>query len=306
MYFFRIGNERLLGSSFNPSNPLKSFIAPLPALPRCMLENVNPRLRTSRCPQCKEKYDLELAKLISEFENSSYEAKLESPRPQLPQWLKSAKLMNDLRNGFGFPVSLNIAIYFSQLKLSYQTVAIISGTLNNALAKKYDLEGWFPASSTYRELVSYSNCTNYQSRKLEIWFGHKGEDKVNQYVHLFNSILTPIERTTCWILENYQKEDGFEIPKVLWSYMSGKTFIPFQVGQKKDREISFLTRFYTTTEAEKMGFVNTVVPMSLSTVSTFLTIRATLKRASNANGEQNGGSVTFAKDDLSHESSKAL
>ncbi|KAM3216901.1 hypothetical protein P3L10_026343 [Capsicum annuum] len=60
-----------------------------------MLENVNPRLRTSRCPQYKEKYDLELAKLISEFENSSYEAKLESPRPQLPQWLKSTKLTND-------------------------------------------------------------------------------------------------------------------------------------------------------------------------------------------------------------------
>ncbi|PHU07223.1 Serine--tRNA ligase [Capsicum chinense] len=291
MYFFRIGNERLLGSSFNPLNPLKSFITPVPALPRCMRENLNPRLRTSRYPQCKEKYDLELAKLISEFENSSYEAKFEYPRPQLPQWLK---------------MSLNIAIYFSQLKLSYQTVAIISGALNNTLAKKYDLEGWFPASSTYRELVSYSNCTNYQSRKLEIWFGHKGEDKVNQYVHLFNSILTAIERTTCWILENYQKEDGFEIPKVLWSYMSGKTFIPFQIGQKKDREISFFTRFYTTTEAEKMGFVNTVVPMSLSTVSTFLTIRATLKKASNVNGEQNGGSVTFTKDDLSRESLKAL
>ncbi|KAF3630190.1 hypothetical protein FXO38_27302 [Capsicum annuum] len=45
--------------------------------------------------------------------------------------------------------------------------------LNNASANKYDLEGWFPASPTYRELVSYSNCTDYQSRKLEIWFEHK-------------------------------------------------------------------------------------------------------------------------------------
>ncbi|KAM3250491.1 hypothetical protein P3S67_022905 [Capsicum chacoense] len=56
-------------------------------LPMRMPENVNPRLRTSCCPRCKKKYDLELAKLVSEFENSSSEAKLESSRPQLPQWL---------------------------------------------------------------------------------------------------------------------------------------------------------------------------------------------------------------------------
>ncbi|XP_028124922.1 serine--tRNA ligase-like [Camellia sinensis] len=58
-----------------------------------------------------------------------------------------------------------------QLKLPYQIVAIVSGALNDAAAKKYDLEGWFPASSTYRELVSCSNCTDYQSRRLEIRYG---------------------------------------------------------------------------------------------------------------------------------------
>lgn len=55
-------------------------------------------------------------------------------------------------------------------------VSIVSGALNDAAAKKYDLEGWFPASQTYRELVSCSNCTDYQSRRLEIRFGQK---KVN-------------------------------------------------------------------------------------------------------------------------------
>lgn len=43
-----------------------------------------------------------------------------------------------------------------------QVVNIVSGELNNAAAKKYDLEAWFPASKTYRELVSCSNCTDYQ------------------------------------------------------------------------------------------------------------------------------------------------
>ena len=45
---------------------------------------------------------------------------------------------------------------------TYHVVAIVSGALNDAVAKKYDLEGWFPSSQTYRELVSCSNCTDYQ------------------------------------------------------------------------------------------------------------------------------------------------
>lgn len=48
------------------------------------------------------------------------------------------------------------------LGLPYRVVNIVSGELNNAAAKKYDLEAWFPASQTFRELVSCSNCTDYQ------------------------------------------------------------------------------------------------------------------------------------------------
>jgi seryl-tRNA synthetase len=60
-----------------------------------------------------------------------------------------------------------------QLKIPYQVVNIVSGALNNAAAKKYDLEGWFPGFNTFRELVSCSNCTDYQSRPLEIRYGYK-------------------------------------------------------------------------------------------------------------------------------------
>lgn len=55
-------------------------------------------------------------------------------------------------------------------------MAIVSGALNDAAAKKYDLEAWFPASQAYRELVSCSNCTDYQSRSLEIRYGQKKVD----------------------------------------------------------------------------------------------------------------------------------
>ena len=49
-----------------------------------------------------------------------------------------------------------------------QVVNIVSGELNSAAAKKYDLEAWFPASRTYRELVSCSNCTDYQVRATAV------------------------------------------------------------------------------------------------------------------------------------------
>lgn len=52
--------------------------------------------------------------------------------------------------------------FYQQLGLPYQIVNIVSGELNNAASKKYDLEAWFPASKAYRELVSCSNCTDYQ------------------------------------------------------------------------------------------------------------------------------------------------
>ncbi|XP_058073980.1 serine--tRNA ligase [Magnolia sinica] len=118
--------------------------------------------------------------------------------------------------------------FYKELNIPYQIVAIVSGALNDAAAKKYDLEGWFPASKTYRELVSCSNCTDYQSRRLEIRYGQKkSNEQVKQYVHLLNSTLTATERTICCILENYQKEDGVEIPAPLQPFM-GTAFLPFQ------------------------------------------------------------------------------
>ncbi|KAL5725500.1 serine--tRNA ligase [Ranunculus cassubicifolius] len=120
--------------------------------------------------------------------------------------------------------------FYKELNIPYRVVSIVSGALNDAAAKKYDLEGWFPASETYRELVSCSNCTDYQSRSLEIRYGHttKKSDQSKQYVHLLNSTLTATERGICCILENYQNENGVEIPAALQPFMGGITFLPFQ------------------------------------------------------------------------------
>uniref|UniRef100_A0A2P2JQ32 serine--tRNA ligase n=1 Tax=Rhizophora mucronata TaxID=61149 RepID=A0A2P2JQ32_RHIMU len=125
--------------------------------------------------------------------------------------------------------------FYQMLKIPYQVVAIVSGALNDAAAKKYDLEAWFPASQTYRELVSCSNCTDYQSRRLEIRYGQKkNNEQAKQYVHMLNSTLTATERTICCILENYQSQNGVEIPEPLRPYMGGKSFLPFQTNATPD------------------------------------------------------------------------
>lgn len=98
--------------------------------------------------------------------------------------------------------------FYKSLGLPYQIVSIVSGALNNAASKKFDLEAWFPFQGEYKELVSCSNCTDYQSRALEIRFGTKTQTEVKKkYVHCLNSTLCATTRTLCCVLENYQTED---------------------------------------------------------------------------------------------------
>jgi len=115
---------------------------------------------------------------------------------------------------------------YKQLELPFRIVNIASGELNDNAAKKYDLEVWFPASETYRELVSCSNCTDYQARKLKIRMGKVGSKEEKQILHTLNSTAIATERTICCILENYQNGDySITIPKVLQKYMNGKKII---------------------------------------------------------------------------------
>jgi seryl-tRNA synthetase len=113
---------------------------------------------------------------------------------------------------------------YKRLELPYKIVNIASGELNDNAAKKYDLECYFPAQNTYREVVSCSNCTDFQARKLNITFGKAGGEK--DYLHTLNSTAIATERTLCAILENYQQDDGSVIiPKVLRPYMKNITRI---------------------------------------------------------------------------------
>ncbi|CAN3359067.1 serine--tRNA ligase, cytoplasmic [Diutina catenulata] len=119
--------------------------------------------------------------------------------------------------------------FYQSLGLPYRVVGIVSGELNNAAAKKYDLEAWFPFQKEYKELVSCSNCTDYQSRNLEIRCGIKQQNQTEKkYVHCLNSTLTATQRALCCILENYQTPEGLKVPEVLRKWIPGEPeFIPF-------------------------------------------------------------------------------
>ena len=133
--------------------------------------------------------------------------------------------------------------FFQSLGFSYRIVSIASGALNNAAAKKYDLEAWFPALGNYRELVSCSNCTDYQSRRLEIRCGlKKMGDREKKYVHCLNSTLCATERALCCLIENWQGADGLHIPPVLRPYLGGLEFVPFSLNLNNKENVETVTK----------------------------------------------------------------
>ena len=142
--------------------------------------------------------------------------------------------------------------FYDSLGLAYHVINIVSGELNNAAVKKYDLEAWFPTLGVYRELVSASNCTDYQSRAMDVRYlpaADKAADKAvvtdkaadagaaaaasaapasaKKFVHYLNSTLCATTRTMCCLLENYQTPEGVRVPDVLVPFMGGRTFMPF-------------------------------------------------------------------------------
>ncbi|XP_064633193.1 serine--tRNA ligase, cytoplasmic-like [Lineus longissimus] len=124
----------------------------------------------------------------------------------------------------------NAEEFNQNLGIPYRIVNIVSGELNNAAAKKLDLEAWFPGSGAFRELVSCSNCTDYQSRRLLVRYGQtKKMNQTTDYVHMLNATMCATTRAICAILENYQTDDGVVIPDVIKPYMppSLQDKIPF-------------------------------------------------------------------------------
>jgi len=106
------------------------------------------------------------------------------------------------------------------LGIPYRVVCICSGALNNAAAKKLDLEAWFPGSGAFRELVSCSNCLDYQARRLRVRYGQtKKMNQSTEYCHMLNGTMCAVTRVICALLELNQTETGIKVPEVLKPYM---------------------------------------------------------------------------------------
>jgi len=119
-------------------------------------------------------------------------------------------------------------LFWQSLKIPYQKVNICTGDIGIVAAKKYDLEAWYPSQKAYRELVSTSNCTDYQARRLKIRYREK-DGMPTKICHTLNSTLIAIQRGLTCILENYQKEDGsVTVPTVLQPYVGFKEIAPKQ------------------------------------------------------------------------------
>jgi seryl-tRNA synthetase len=117
-----------------------------------------------------------------------------------------------------------------KLGLPYRVVNVCTGDIGTVAAKKYDIEAWMPAQNGYREIISCSNCTDYQARRLNVKYREKEGAPPKGFVHTLNSTAIATGRTIVAILENYQQEDGSVIvPKILRKYMGGIE----KIGQKR-------------------------------------------------------------------------
>ena len=114
---------------------------------------------------------------------------------------------------------LNIAEeFYKKLEIPYRVVLLCSADVGKISSKTYDIEAWIPAQQNYREIVSCSNCIDYQSRRLRIRFRDKTNEET-KLVYTLNSTLVAIQRTLVAILENYQTSNGVIIPEILQKYM---------------------------------------------------------------------------------------
>lgn len=122
----------------------------------------------------------------------------------------------------------NAETIIQQLGIPYRVVNICTGDIGIVAAKKYDIEVWMPSQGKYREIVSCSNCTDWQSYRLDIRYAEEKGKPSKGFVHTLNSTAIATSRAITAIIENFQLEDGrVEIPDALKKYLE-----PFETAPK--------------------------------------------------------------------------
>ncbi len=110
--------------------------------------------------------------------------------------------------------------FFDKLELAYRVVDVAAGDLGLSAERKFDIEAWVPTQEKYREVTSTSNCTDFQTRRLDV--RARFEDGVRPVATL-NGTLVSIPRAIVAILETHQQADGsVRVPKALQPYLQGR------------------------------------------------------------------------------------
>ncbi len=130
------------------------------------------------------------------------------PEDSMKWYEKMWKLTVDIFRNFDIPV---------------RQLECCSGDLADLKVKSCDIEAWSPRQKKYFEVGSCSTLGDAQARRLGI--RAKGE-KGTYYLHTLNNTVVATPRGLIALIENNYQEDGsIKIPKVLQSYMGGKTSI---------------------------------------------------------------------------------
>ena len=112
-------------------------------------------------------------------------------------------------------------VVLEQLELPYRRLLLCTGDMGFSAAKTYDLEVWLPSQNCYREISSCSNCTDFQSRRMQARWRNPDGGKP-ELVHTLNGSGVAVGRALVAVMENYQQADGsIAVPKVLQPYMGG-------------------------------------------------------------------------------------
>lgn len=113
---------------------------------------------------------------------------------------------------------------WNELDLHHEVVNICTGDMGTVAARKYDIEAWLPGAEAFKEVVSCSNCTDYQANRLRMRY--RTADG-NAAVHTLNSTAVATSRALVAIMEQNQLEDGqVKVPKVLVPYMGKEILSP--------------------------------------------------------------------------------
>ena len=110
----------------------------------------------------------------------------------------------------------HIKSILEELKLPYRILKLCAGDLGFTAALTYDFEVFSTAQDRWLEISSVSNFETYQANRLKLRF--KNAEGKSELAHTLNGSSLALPRVLAGILENYQTDQGIQVPEILVPY----------------------------------------------------------------------------------------